>query len=124
MLELDLVVLPATDQEYDLLTSHIPVSHFPFIIGRSPACDYPIDDPMISRHHCAFSVRGGRVWVGDLGSRNGTRLNGKRLARPQPLSRGDVLAVGALTYVVRLHEAPMAVQATIHSNAEPHAPAS
>jgi pSer/pThr/pTyr-binding forkhead associated (FHA) protein len=59
---------------------------------------------MVSRRHCALSLRDGRVWVEDLGSRNGTRLNGQPLATPRPLEDGDRLEVAHLPFRVRLAE--------------------
>jgi CheY-like chemotaxis protein len=80
----------------------IPVTHFPFVVGRNPDSDHRINDPMISRRHCAISVRDGRVWVEDLGSRNGTRLNGEPLTEARPLGDGDRLDLYYLPFQVRL----------------------
>jgi CheY-like chemotaxis protein len=61
---------------------------------------------MISRRHCAISVRDGRVWVEDLGSRNGTRLNGAPVQAPCPLGDGDQLEVAHQCFHVRLVGSP------------------
>jgi pSer/pThr/pTyr-binding forkhead associated (FHA) protein len=63
--------------------------HAPRIVGRSSDADVPLADPEASRQHAAFQVAGGALYVTDLGSRNGTFLNGKRLA-----SEGIELKVG------------------------------
>src|SRR6476646_8649544 len=78
--------------------SVIAISRFPCVIGRHPGCDYRINNPMISRQHCALSLRDDQVWVEDLQSRNGTRLNGELLQDAQPLGDGDVLDLAHLPF--------------------------
>ncbi|MEU1532704.1 FHA domain-containing protein [Streptomyces fagopyri] len=65
-------------------------------IGRSAEADVPLDDPDVSRLHCAVTVSPeGRVTVADLGSTNGTTLNGTRVAsRPVGFPPGALLRVG------------------------------
>ncbi|GAA2958601.1 FtsK/SpoIIIE domain-containing protein [Streptomyces enissocaesilis] len=65
-------------------------------IGRSADADVPLDDPDVSRLHCAVTLaEDGRVTVADLGSTNGTVLNGEELTdRPVPLPAGALLRVG------------------------------
>ncbi|MET8096940.1 FHA domain-containing protein [Streptomyces sp. NPDC005236] len=65
-------------------------------IGRSADADVPLDDPDVSRLHCAVTVTPeGRVSVADIGSTNGTTLDGARVgARPVPLTAGALLRVG------------------------------
>jgi hypothetical protein len=55
----------------------IAIDRFPCVVGRHPDCDRRLHNPVVSRRHCAFWLRDGRAWVKDLGSRNGTGLNGK-----------------------------------------------
>jgi pSer/pThr/pTyr-binding forkhead associated (FHA) protein len=75
---------------------------FPCVIGRHRECDHRLACRFVSRRHCGFSVRGGRVWVEDLGSRNGTRLNGQPVEGPRPLHDGDRLDLACLPFEVRL----------------------
>ena len=65
------------------------------VIGRSSAATVQIDDPKVSREHARIIRRDGALQLVDLGSRNGTRVNGKT-ARGQtlPLSSGDTLQIG------------------------------
>ncbi|WP_324784221.1 FHA domain-containing protein [Streptomyces sp. H51] len=65
-------------------------------IGRSADADVPLDDPDVSRLHCAVTVAAdGRVSVADLGSTNGTVLDGSRVdARPVPFTPGGLLRIG------------------------------
>ncbi|MFE2252677.1 FHA domain-containing protein, partial [Streptomyces lavendulae] len=68
-------------------------------IGRSADADVPLDDPDVSRLHCAVTVRAdGRVTVADLGSTNGTTLDGAPVgAGTVPLPPGALLRVGEST---------------------------
>ncbi|MEV5608317.1 FHA domain-containing protein [Streptomyces sp. NPDC052225] len=65
-------------------------------IGRSAEADVPLDDPDVSRLHCAVTLAAdGRVTVVDLGSTNGTTVDGRPLgARPVRLSPGALLRLG------------------------------
>ncbi|MDQ0684188.1 hypothetical protein QF032_003127 [Streptomyces achromogenes] len=65
-------------------------------VGRSADADIPLDDPDVSRLHCAVTLSAdGRVTVADLGSTNGTALDGTRVqARPVRLAPGALLRVG------------------------------
>jgi|OpeIllAssembly_1097287.scaffolds.fasta_scaffold86140_3 hypothetical protein len=57
------------------------VFHRDFRIGRDESCELHLDDPMISRRHAEISHREGLWWIQDLGSRNGTTLDGKLVTR-------------------------------------------
>ncbi|MFE2074704.1 FHA domain-containing protein [Streptomyces misionensis] len=65
-------------------------------VGRSADADVPLDDPDVSRLHCAVTVGAdGRVFVADLGSTNGTTLDGTRVGeRPVRVAAGSLLRVG------------------------------
>lgn len=62
-------------------------------LGRSEQCDITIPDPLLSRKHCRFDVRGGALWVADLASANQTLVNGAA-ADEKELRPGDVIDVG------------------------------
>ncbi|MFE2018696.1 FHA domain-containing protein [Streptomyces sp. NPDC059499] len=68
-------------------------------IGRSADADVPLDDPDVSRLHCAVTVsEDGRVSVADLRSTNGTALDGTEIGeRPVPLTPGALLRLGEST---------------------------
>jgi hypothetical protein len=63
-------------------------------IGRDITNDIVINDPEVSRHHCRLTQGGGGYTVEDLGSTNGTFVNGQRLTGARPLSHGDTLGMG------------------------------
>ena len=65
------------------------------VIGRSTKCDVSIADRFLSRRHARLFRDGDQWLVEDLGSRNGTFVNGTRIGRPEPVRTGDVLAMSA-----------------------------
>ncbi|HET9105060.1 MAG TPA: DUF3662 and FHA domain-containing protein [Solirubrobacteraceae bacterium] len=64
-------------------------------IGRSRQADIMLDDPNLSRQHAEIRPRGGSWVVTDLGSTNGSRLNGRRIDGTEVIKPGDELEVGA-----------------------------
>ncbi|MGI5455298.1 FHA domain-containing protein [Streptomyces sp. CA-249302] len=83
-------------------------------IGRSADADVPLDDPDVSRFHCAITVAtDGRVAVTDLGSTNGTTLDGTRVhTRPVRLTPGALLRIGESALRVAPSGGPRARVAT------------
>ena len=63
-------------------------------IGRDLSNTIVLADPAISSQHTLLSFRDGRWWVEDLGSRNGTYVNGARVMRPLIVSPGDLIGIG------------------------------
>jgi adenylate cyclase len=63
-------------------------------IGRSRTCDIVLDDDEASRNHAEIRFVGGRYRLSDLGSVNGTWLNGRRVAIPRDLESGDEIRIG------------------------------
>src|SRR5262249_11904388 len=64
------------------------------LLGQSPACAVRLEDPMVSRRHAAFDLVSGALRLSDLGSTNGTLVNGVR-AFDVALSGGETIHVGA-----------------------------
>ncbi|MDY6877684.1 MAG: FHA domain-containing protein [Chloroflexota bacterium] len=70
-------------------------------LGRDPGNDITIDNPQVSRQHARITRQGGLMVVEDLGSTNGTFVNGMRLTGPHTLVSGDMIGLGdavVLTY--------------------------
>ena len=63
-------------------------------IGRKAPAEIALADSEISRAHCRISVRGEELWAVDLGSTNGTFLNGERLSQAVSVPAGAILQVG------------------------------
>ena len=64
------------------------------VIGRSSSCDIHVPDSEMSRRHAEVSSHNGDVVVRDLGSTNGTGVNGSMISAPTTLAAGDVIAAG------------------------------
>jgi len=71
------------------------VNSAPLTVGRGPDNDLAVGtDEYASGRHARFEARRDGVWIVDLGSTNGTFVNGVRLAEPRRLSAGDVVRIG------------------------------
>jgi pSer/pThr/pTyr-binding forkhead associated (FHA) protein len=79
--------LVSLDNAGDILVGKAPV-----VVGRLPACDARLDSARVSRLHCCLTAVGAEVAVRDLGSTNGTRINGLRVGHGR-LRPGDILFV-------------------------------
>ncbi|XXX73206.1 protein kinase [Sorangium sp. So ce134] len=66
-------------------------------IGSAPECELRVDSPSVSPCHSRLRVAGQAVTVEDLGSTQGTFVNGQRVGEPVRLERGDALRVGDIT---------------------------
>lgn len=73
----------------------IPVNG-PVVIGRSPGADIVVSDEFVSGRHARVYPSGDGAIVEDLGSTNGTLLNGARVVGPKKLSAGDTIDVGSV----------------------------
>jgi FHA domain-containing protein len=86
VVERSAALLPGAEWELDSMQ---------LTIGRGPENDIALgDDEFASARHARVEPRRDGVWVHDLGSTNGTFVNGAQLDRPRKLARGDVLRVG------------------------------
>ncbi len=65
------------------------------VLGRMNECDVTLSDQNVSRRHAEVRPSGGSYVVADLGSTNGTILNGERLTSERRLSDGDIISLGA-----------------------------
>lgn len=88
-----LIVLQGPDKGRTLRTSDEVV-----VIGRG-GTQVPLTDPTISRRHAELRVTDGNWLIADLGSANGTYVNGVRLQRPARLKHGDQIRVGSTLLV-------------------------
>ena len=74
------------------------------LVGRDRDCAIRLDSATLSRHHARIVVTKEDAIVEDLGSKNGSRLNGRRLTHPVSLKDGDQLQVGSVTMTYRILE--------------------
>lgn len=76
------------------------------VIGRSPDCDITIDNPAVSRRHATIDFNGSEYILTDLGSSNGTFLNGEKINAAEVLKPGDSISVAKFS--LTFQEAPQA----------------
>src|SRR5438105_14987558 len=75
------------------------------VVGRNASCDVRLDHKSVSKQHCVLVKTDGLVLVRDLGSTNGTRVNGQRIRRAALLPK-DRLAIANFKYTVEFGETP------------------
>jgi len=73
----------------------------PKVIGRSNDADIIIDDSYASEFHLRVGVQEGEVMLSDLGSTNGTYLNGRRVTVPTVIAKGDAIQIGKTIFEVQ-----------------------
>jgi len=79
----------------------VAVDSLPYTIGRGPDNQLVLPDAAVSRRHAVLERAGERLRVRDLGSRNGTRVNGQDVSEAE-LCDGDVLGIGGFEATVRI----------------------
>ena len=84
----------------------IPVPGPRFTIGRDETCHLRPHSDQVSRRHAELAVTTDGVLLRDLGSRNGTRVNGRLIGAPTRLRDGDRIEVGPLAFLVSIRDAP------------------
>ena len=97
-------------------TREVTIPKEEFLIGRGPDCDLRVNDGDVSRHHCLIRIRGNEATLCDLGSSNGTFLNGKRVLSQVGLASGDEIVMGKCRFVVDLGDKPQGVLQTPDSD--------
>jgi predicted component of type VI protein secretion system len=71
------------------------------LLGRAPSADLRLDDPRVSRLHARIEMRDDGVYVEDLASRNGTRVNGANILGSRCLRVDDEVEIGAASIIFR-----------------------
>jgi pSer/pThr/pTyr-binding forkhead associated (FHA) protein len=89
------LMLTVVEGPPELRGTSLPVSS-PVVIGRSPGADIVVGDDFVSARHAKVSPAGDEAVLEDLGSTNGTVLNGQRISAPQTLRPGDAIDIGAV----------------------------
>ena len=80
----------------------IPLLEGVNVIGRGPDAAIQIDSPGVSRHHARIVVADGEATLEDLGSKNGTDLNGTRITTPRHVCHGDEIRLGTIVLTLRI----------------------
>src|SRR5437016_14161790 len=95
-------------------TREVSIAKEEFLIGRGPDCDLRVNDEDISRHHCLIRLRRSEkalieATLSDLGSSNGTYVNGKRVLSQVTLASADEIRLGKCRFLVDLGDKPEGV---------------
>src|SRR5690606_17685083 len=98
----------------------IPIATPIFRVGRGEDCHLRPNSEEVSRRHTEFTISDTEVIIRDLGSRNGTRVNGKLLTGDHKLKSGELVQIGPLTFAVAIQGG---VAAAPQSQAQPPAAA-
>jgi len=77
------------------------------LVGSAPTNSLVLDHETVSRRHATLDRHDGAHWITDLGSTNGTFVNGARATRSIRLRDGDEISFGAVKYVLRADEPPV-----------------
>lgn len=99
--------LPAEMPAWGELAEHRGARRFPLadnrvVVGRSTDADVTLEEAEVSRLHAVLFREGGGLWVTDLGSANGTSVNGQPVAgKPFEVGPGDMLSFGPTTFALR-----------------------
>ena len=99
----------------------VPILSLPFTIGRHPDRDLTLDSSAVSGHHAELRAAGDDIELADLGSTNGTLLNGKRLSGAALLSEGDIIQLATLEFRLGILE-PGRTEALLGATTEIGAP--
>lgn len=72
-----------------------------YFLGRGPECHIRFNSDWVSRQHCQIRFTRDALFVRDLGSRNGTLVNGRLITAEEKLGEGDQIQIGPLVFEVR-----------------------
>ena len=92
------------------------------LLGREKGVRVWIDDPAVSRHHARIDVRGGKAILEDLGSKNGTLVNGRKTRGATPLADGDRVQIGRAEMVLKELRPTGSTQTASHLSRPPVPP--
>ena len=90
------------------------------VVGRSSEADLQVDDKYLSRKHARLLFEDGTWWIEDLGSRNGTKLNGNYLEAKTRLAPGDEIRLCQSSIVFGVDELPQEDTASVPGSHAPH----
>ena len=96
-------ILESLGSEHKLLFRMLPGPSK--TMGRAPRADFIVDAPLVSRLHCRLNLETDSLDVEDLGSTNGTWVNGKKVLR-SPLTAGDEMRIGRVIFAIKAEGAP------------------
>lgn len=99
----------------------IPLNREKFLIGREEDCQLRPNSDLVSRHHCVIAIDDFTVRIRDLGSTNGTFVNGQRITTQVVLKQNDQVRIGKLAFEMQIQIAapPKPKAAAVEAVPEP-----
>ncbi len=79
---------------------HVPIHITPFKVGRLPQLQLTLPCECVSKDHAVIDLRGDQMYITDLGSTNGTYINGERVLEETPLNEGDIIQFATVVFRV------------------------
>lgn len=104
-MEISLIIVQANGR-----TQEVPVKKSRVTFGRRDDCQFRLPVSSVSREHCELRIEEGKIIARDLGSSNGTYVNGERIQEKE-LAPGDLLAIGPAVFILRVDGKPVEVNA-------------
>ncbi|HUQ68428.1 MAG TPA: EAL domain-containing protein [Planctomycetaceae bacterium] len=98
--------------------SQVPVAKLPFSIGRDPANDLRLDSKLVSKRHAELIATSRTVFVRDLGSTNGTFVNGRRIFQATPIDQLDLVQFANCEFRVDREQAGSDVHTAVDQSLE------
>jgi len=83
----------------------VPLKRQRTVVGRKPECNIRVPVSSVSREHCEILLDGDKLTIRDLGSSNGTYVNGQRV-QDSPLAAGDLVGIGPAVFVLKIDGKP------------------
>lgn len=112
-MEASLVLLRADGSQRE-----VPLRAGTALVGRESDAQIRIPASGVSRRHCEFEVRGSDIILRDLGSRNGTFVNGEKVVE-RALAAGDAIAIDEVVFVLRVDGSPARIDTAARERALP-----
>jgi len=88
------------------------------VVGRRQDCDLCIPLMVVSKRHCELNLDSGSLRLRDLGSRNGTYLNGTLVTDEAEINAGDKIQIGPLNFVAQINGVPKNISGDFLRNSE------
>jgi len=98
--------------------SRVPLSKFPFVVGRNGDCDLVLASRNVSKQHAEVLATTGVVLLRDLGSTNGTFINGKRVSEPTPIGDQDLIQFADVEFRITQQTETIAERTYLAANAD------
>jgi len=95
----------------------LPITRPTTVLGRGAECSMRIPVSQVSRQHCELSQNNGSIKLKDLGSSNGTYVNGKRVLESK-IKAGDRVQIGPVMFTVQIDGKPSSIEPALSSPSE------